>query len=144
MKKKSWVVVANSAQARLFKLDNLALSEMDSLVHAESRMHGIDLTTDKSGNNHEGIGSGHAALEKQFSPKKHEAIIFAKQLAAHLDHARSSGEIDKLFLAASPSFLGLLRQEMNVLTANLVVAEVDKDITHLKTNEIIKHFPIGL
>lgn len=144
MKKESWVIVANSAHARIFRLEKLALEEMDALIHPECRMHEKDLIADKPGATYEGMSQGRVSMEQQKSPKKHEASIFAKQIAEHLDLARSRGEIERVFLAASPSFLGLLRQEMNNLTAGLVAAEVDKDITHLKPNEIISYFPIGL
>ena len=144
MKKQSWIVVANSSLARVFRLENLKLHEMDSLVHAKSRMHGIELTSDKSGENRESAGHGNASLSKQITPKKHEAIVFAKEVAGHLDLARSRGQIDRLFLAASPPFLGLLRQELNHQTAGMVSVEVDKDITHLLPEQIIEYFPIGL
>lgn len=144
MKKESWVIIANSSHARLFKLENLDLIEMDSLIHPECRMHEKDLVADKPGATYEGVGQGRVSMEQQQSPKKREATLFAKQVAEHLDLARSKGEIDRVFIAASPSFLGLLRQEMNDRTAGLVAAEVDKDITSLKVNEIISYFPIGL
>lgn len=144
MKKQSWVVVANSSLARLFHLENLKLHEMDSLVHSKSRMHGMELTSDRSGQNREGVGYGNAALSKQMTPKKHEAVVFAKEVAEHLNAARSRGQIERLFIAANPSFLGLIRQELNHQTAEMVSAEVDKDITHLDPQKILEYFPIGL
>ena len=144
MKKETWVVVANSTQARIFRLQNLELVEMDAMIHPESRMHEKDLIADKPGATYAGVASGRYGMEQQQSPKKNEAIIFAKQLIDHLDNARSTGQIDRLFLAATPSFLGLLRQEMSQLTANLIASEVDKDITGLRPDEIRGYFPIGL
>jgi protein required for attachment to host cells len=143
MKKETWVVVANSTQARIFKLNNLELIEIDAMIHPASRMHERDLIADRPGTAYAGVASGRYGLEQQ-SPKKNEAIIFSKQLIDRLDNARSTGQVERLFLAATPSFLGLLRQGMNQLTTNLIAAEVDKDITDLKPDEIISYFPIGL
>lgn len=144
MKKETWIVVANSTQARIFKLQNLELIEMDAMIHPESRMHERDLIADKPGAAYAGVAPGRYGMEQQQSPKKNEATIFAKQLIDRLDNARSTGQIDRLFLAATPTFLGLLRREMSHLTANLIVSEVDKDITGLRADEIRGYFPIGL
>ncbi len=144
MKKQSWIVVANSTIARVFKLEKLKLTELECLIHPESRLKQQDLVSDKAGRTNESMFPSRSAMEQENSPKKVEAILFAKQIAEHLDLARTRGQIEKIFLAATPSFLGLLRQEMTNLTVKLVEAEVDKDITHLKPDDIKNYFPIGL
>lgn len=144
MKKESWVVVANSSVARVFRLDKLKLTEIDTLVHPQSRMLDRELVSDRPGQTNESLGTSRSQMEAPTSPKKVEAINFAKQIAGHLDLARAKGQIDKVFLAAAPSFLGLIRQEMNQLTEKLIAAEIDKDITHMKPDAILGYFPIGL
>jgi len=145
MKKESWVVAANSVNARLFRLEKLKLVEMDALVHPESRLHEKDLVADKPGLTFESFGPGaRFPMGQQQSPKKTEAVIFAKQVGERLELARARGEIERLYIAASPSFLGLLRQELSDQTADLIESEVAKDITQLKPDEILKYFPIGL
>lgn len=144
MQKETWIVVANSTQARIFKLEGLTLIEQDSLIHAESRMHEKDLIADKPGAAYSGVAQGRYGMGQQQSPKKIEVSLFAKQISDHLDNARATGRLERIYLAASPSFLGLLRSEMNNHTQNLVAAEVDKDITHMKEDEILGYFPIGL
>lgn len=144
MKKDSWIVVANSSVARLFKLDKLKLIEMDSLIHPQSRMQDRDLVTDHPGQTNESMGTSRSQMEVQNPPKKMEAINFAKQIADHLDLARAKGQLEKIYLAATPSFLGLIRQEMSQTTEKLVEAEIDKDITHMKPDVILGYFPIGL
>ena len=84
MKKESWIIVANSAHARLFKLENLVLEEMDALIHPECRMQDKDLIADKPGTMFERMGQGRSSMELP-SAKKHEAVIFAKQIAQHLE-----------------------------------------------------------
>ncbi|MGA8164402.1 MAG: host attachment protein [Waddliaceae bacterium] len=144
MKKETWVIVANNSQARLFKLDRLNLVEIEAFIHPEGRLHERDLTADEPGVYHPRVGEGKYAMGQQHSPKKNEAILFAKKLGDFLENARGRGDIERLFIAASPGFLGLLRQEMTHHTSQLIAAEVDKDITHLKPEDIRGYFPIGL
>ena len=144
MKKETWIVVANSTLARLFKLNNRELVEMTTMVHPESRLHDRDLVTDKPGVSYARVGPGRYGMEPQQTPKKTEALLFAKQVASHLDNARSTGQIDRLFLAATPSFLGVLRHALDPHTLSLIASEVDKDITSHKPGDIIGYFPIGL
>ncbi|MBA3603708.1 MAG: host attachment protein [Parachlamydiaceae bacterium] len=47
----TWIVVANSATARVFELEKSGnIKEIETLVHAQSRLHGRDLTTDRRKN----------------------------------------------------------------------------------------------
>jgi protein required for attachment to host cells len=40
--------------------------------------------------------------------------------------------------------LGLLRQALDAATAKLLAGEVDKDMTHMKPQEILMHLPFLL
>lgn len=147
MHKDIWIIVANSTHARFFKLDGKHnLIELDALVHQESRMHEGDLVEQKSGKKlgETRFGSGFYPTNQQHPTKKLEALTFAKQVSDHIENARSNGQIKKLYLAASPNFLGMLRQAMSQSTINLVETEISKDITHLVPDEIKSYFPIGL
>lgn len=137
MKKENWLLVANSSLARIYKLDkNHQLTELKVLEHPESRLHNIDLVEDKPGRDFESSGTRRHALEQKTSPKKQEFTIFARLLADYLENARNQGAFDALYIAASPSLLGLLRQSMHANTAKLIKGEVDKDMTLLKPHEI--------
>lgn len=151
MIKDTWIVVANGTQARFFRLDKLRLVEMEAMIHPESRMREHEYVEQKPGATHQGGGTGNPGIghgiystEQQTPPKKVEAINFAKEVAARLDNVRSKGKLERLYVAASPAFLGLLRQELDQRTTHLVAAEVAKDITHLRAEEILPYFPIGL
>lgn len=144
MKKETWVVVASSAHARIFRLEGLKLVEVETLIQPDARMAEKDLVSDKKGN----VGDYYTGHSSSYSPphtaKDMAHINFAKKVASHLDQARMSGALSKLYIAAGPAFLGFLRSEMNSQTQHLIAAEIDKDITHLKPEEIKNHFPIGV
>ena len=144
MKKETWIVVGNNSQVRIFKLNNLNLIEIEDFIHPEGRLHEKDLSADGPGMSNPKIGGGSYSMGQQNSPKKNEAMLFAKKVSDFLELARGKGRLERVFLAASPSFLGLLRREMTALMSQLIAAEVDKDITHLNPDDIRGYFPIGL
>lgn len=142
MKKDTWLIVANSSLARIFKVEKKQLlKELKTLEHPESRLHNRDLVSDKPGRDFESIGPTRHTMEPPTSPKQQEFTLFAKQIAEYLEEARLKGEFDRLYLAASPVLLGLLRQTLNPSIVKLLNGEVDKDMTHFKPQEIVSHLP---
>jgi protein required for attachment to host cells len=143
MKKDSWLIVANSSLARIYKMvTRHNLKEIKVLEHPESRLHNIDLVSDKPGRDFESaVGIRRHALEPKVMPKQQEFAIFAKQLANYLEEALNHGEFETLYIAASPSLLGLLRQTLHPNIIKLIKGEVDKDMTQMKPDEIPSHLP---
>ncbi len=142
MSKNTWIVVANSSIARVFALDKLQLIEMDTLVNPDGRVYDKDLASDKPGAAFD--GSGRYSLNKSHSPKEAGVESFAKKVADHIDHARSNNQINRVFIAANPAFLGVLRRSLTSQCESMISHSVDKDITGLKPDEIRTYFPIGL
>lgn len=138
---KTWVVVANSNLARIFRLEKAKnLIELEALAHPESRLQDRELVGDRPGRGYESNNPSRHAIEPKTSPKKQEFCNFAKDLCHHLENALQKGEFEKLYLAANPAFLGLLRQNLNPAMLSHISGEVDKDLTQLKANEIGDHF----
>lgn len=145
MTKDTWLIVANSSLARIFKVEKKqALVEVEVLEHPESRLKVSDLVSDRPGRDFESFGAARHALEPTTNPKQQEFANFAKDIALYLDKARLEGQFNRLYVAASPSFLGLLRQHIPNSTLELVGGEVDKDMTHMKPTEIVSHLPFLL
>jgi protein required for attachment to host cells len=142
MKKNSWLLVANSSLARIYKIEKQqSLIELEVLQHPESRLHNRDLVSDKPGRDFESVGSARHSIEPHTTPKEHEFNLFAKHLALYLETAQNKREFERLYIAASPHLLGLLRQALHPSTAKVVSGEVDKDMTHMRSDEIITHLP---
>lgn len=142
MKKKPWLIVANSSLARIFTFEKrLELKELKVFEHPESRLHNIDLVSDRPGRDFESVGTTRHALEPKTSPKQLEIILFAKQLADYLEQEHNKGEFEVLYIAANPSLLGLLRQSLHPNITKLIKAETDKDLTQMKIHEIPDHLP---
>jgi len=134
----TWIVVANSSTARVFEATSLTapLSEITTLSHPESRVHEQELTQDLPGRAFDIAGQGRHAMEVNVSPKEQEHINFAKQLDGYLDSARKQNKFDRLVIAASPGFLGLIRADLNDQLAQYVDSYVDKDLVSAKEEQI--------
>jgi protein required for attachment to host cells len=140
--KSNLVLVADNSRARIFTIDSPTspLHEIESMVQAEGRLHERDLTSDLPGKMKGGAGGGHA-YESEISPKQQRAINFAKRLADYLDIARKSNKLYNILIVATPRFLGELRKQMTSETAEMVVFELDKDLTLDSVDEIRLHSP---
>lgn len=139
----TWIVTADSSRARIFTVETSRgpLRELDVLLHPEARLHEQDLTTDLPGRAFDSVGEGRHAMGQSVTPKEHEAITFAKEVADYLDKARSEGRYHKLLLVAAPRFLGLLRQNLSAATSGLVGEEIDKNLVQHSAEDIRKHLP---
>lgn len=133
-----WVVAADAGRARIFETHTPmgSLREIEDLVHSTARAHARDLTSDRPGRSFDSRGQGRHAMEPQTDAKRHEAELFAKQVAERIERARMQDEFDELVLIAAPEFLGMLRKSLSPTADALVTKEVDKSVADLSAPEI--------
>ena len=140
----TWVVVADSSRARIFKAESAQgpLQELASLAHPEGRLHAHELTSDLPGRafDSSGLGGRHA-MEQNIDPKENEAMKFARQVAEHLENGQSENQFTRLVLVAAPKFLGHLRQNLSDRVVALVSQEIDKNLVQQSTEDIRRHLP---
>ncbi len=143
--KKTWVVAAESSRARIFQAESRLkpMKEIEGLAHPESRARVLDINADNAGRAFDRAGQGRHAMENEVDPKKHEAEMFAKQIAEHLDKARAKGEFEDVIVVAAPEFLGLLRKHVNPITAKMVSKTVTKNLVR-ETEEVIRKAALAL
>ncbi len=141
--KKTWIVVADSAHARLFTADTptAPLTELEDLLHIQSRMHDRDLVTDGPGKHSNDAGAGHHGYEPKLPPSEEEAIRFAKELAQALYKAFHEKRFEQLIIVAAPKFLGHLRNALDKNLQKVISLEVAKDLVPETPEAIRKHLP---
>lgn len=145
MKDATWIVAANSSIAKIYLAENnKEITEIESLTHPESRMKGIELGTDKPGKSFDRVGTGRHFMKETEGMKEHEATVFAKQIAEKLEKAFHEGRLKKLYIAASPHFLGILRKEFRSPMEKIIVTEIDKDLSSQPIEKIREHLPLVL
>jgi len=135
----TWVLIADSSRARLFSVEKALapLREIEAFVNPEGRTKTRDLVSDRQGRS---AGNG-PNMDYEVSPKRQQAMVFAKQISEHLKDGRVGGLFHRLYIAAAPGFLGLLRDKLDPRTAELVVDTVSKDLTQLEPEDIRRHLP---
>ena len=135
----TWILVANSSHAKLFRVMQFPRIEaLKVFNHPESRLHDYDLVSDKPGRNFDRVGGGRHSYEAKHDPQSLEIDKFGKILADYLSIAYENGDFSRLYILANPSFLGILRQEMNPRLQESIIAEIGKDMTEHTTEDIEK------
>lgn len=136
----TWVVVANSSEAKIFRMKKFPkLEVISSLEHPESRLHNIDLVSSKPGRTFDKVGGGRHSYQAVTDPKHIEVEKFAKTVATYLQTAQGKNEFSKIYLIAAPAFLGLLRPLLDSKLQNSIVREVAKDMTEHTVLDIEGH-----
>lgn len=135
----TWVLIADSSRARLFSVEKALapFREIEAFINPEGRARNRDLVSDRQGRS---VGNG-PNMDYEVTPKRQQAMMFAKEISEHLKNGRIGGLFHRLYIAAAPSFLGLLRDKLDAPTAELLVDTVSKDLTQLEPEDIRRHFP---
>ncbi len=136
-KRKTWVVVADGARARIMKRKGrgqrlILIEEMDS---PDSRRPTRDQGTGKPGR---GFSPGSGRHEFSDPVDWHEAAKanFLKQLARRLLELDHQGAFDELILVAPPKALGELRAGLGGHLSGRIKGEINKDLTQLTLHEL--------
>ena len=139
----TWVVVADSAAARIFLAPSPtgALQEIESYAHAEGRAHDRDLRSDHPGRSFDSMGNGRHAMESKVTPKVQENITFARRLADRIGAARKNNAIERAILVAPPEFLGHLRSAMDEETRRIIEGQHTLNVVRMRPDEIRAHLP---
>lgn len=135
----TWVIAANGSHAKLFRVNKFPkLEAFEELDHPESRLRNQDLVTAAEGRAFESIGTKRSAYQPAIDPHHQELEKFARFIGEYLNKAKKDHAFSRLYIMASPSFLGLLRPHLNGLK-DAIVAEIGKDVTGESVSEIEQH-----
>ncbi len=140
MTKKTWILVAHRAGARLFESagSGQALTLLQDLPHEQGRLKNQELISDRQGRVANGRG-GHNSYQQAEEPTEHLAVQFTKELAKLLDDGRNQQKYDQLVLVAESRFLGHLRAALSTQTTKLVTASLDKDLGTIDARDLPQH-----
>ena len=134
-----WFVVADEGRARVLERAQppAALQEVKELRDELANVREAELRPDAKGRLY-GKGErvmGHTA-EPKTDPHRKEARKFAREIAHLLEQARNERRYDRLFIAAAPAFLGVLRQELPEPVRKVLAGELDQDLVNLDVHQL--------
>lgn len=138
----TWILVADNSRARIFEAKTSAgpITEISSLTFPEGRLHEGDLVTDKIGRG-QSSGAGAYGMNADDGHKQDNAERFAGLICEDLESARNQGRFSKLYILAAPALLGLLRKQQSSPLRQVVVGEIDKNLTTQPPEAIRKYLP---
>ncbi len=126
-----WVIVADEAQAKIYTREKRRspLTEKLSLDNAAGRKKRGELLADRGGRSFDSFGAGrHTMGVEKTDPKKHAAMVFAKQIAERVGKVTHDGSCRGYALIAPPRFLGLLRDAVSRTCKFEPFKTIDKDV----------------
>ncbi|MGB7481691.1 MAG: host attachment protein [Burkholderiaceae bacterium] len=135
----TWIVVADGSRARIFerRQHNQPLQEIEDFVNEGGRADNEELRSDGSGRffGKNGRAQGDT-FEPSILPKEREAENFSRTIADYLERGRNEHRYEQIYLIAAPKFLGYLRGNMKRPLEKMVEAELAKDISTAKLEQI--------
>lgn len=134
---RTWIVTANARQARFLEHRGAGhgVQQLPNKVfHADPP---VDYA-DKAGVGHSIAGPSLNAVD-QGDVQMQADLAFAKMLDQELAHALGNRDFDRFVVFAGPHMLGLLRKVRQPALAEVLLSEVDKDLTRLPADDIEKH-----
>jgi protein required for attachment to host cells len=115
----------------------------------KAHWHDRDFVTDRPGRvfdrapygKRRGAVGRHSTGGELWTPRRREALLFARQIAAELRQASLEDRFDRVVLAAGPPFLGLLRESVAKVVRSQIAAEIPKDLVHATEKDLLAHVP---
>lgn len=145
------IVVADQSEARFYDADHRdsRLRPVGGLTDPLAHLHDRDFKSDRPGRVYDHApnpagrrgATAHHGTGGERRPRKHEAELFARRIAAQIQTGHRQNEFDRLILMAAPGFLGLLRQALPTSIGRIVVGEVGKDLVHEAAAAVEAHMP---
>jgi protein required for attachment to host cells len=135
---RTWILVADGGRARILettgKRQDLHLVTGSQSCLSNPPSH--ELGRDAPGRVYESVGHARHAVEPRSDPHTALEALFASQLATMLADHLAKDDFDRLVVVAPPVMLGNLRKMIKAEVRDKIIAEIDKDLTHVPNNEI--------
>ncbi len=141
---KIWVLAADNSRARIFETSRRTIleTEIESIDHPASRMSAQEISSDRPGRTaHPSSSEQRKAYAPTTDPRKHQVQLFARKIGELINKGAGEKKFEKIYILAPPSFLGMLRGELNAQARDKVRGEYDKNVAQLKMEEIRDYLP---
>lgn len=137
--KKTWILVAHRAGARVFEHDS-PKSELKTIKEFDNpagKLANHEIKSDKYGEAFAGGSSNaHHSLASEQNPREHVLEKFAKELVRYLDDEGDRGHFEQLILVAEPRTLGSITSSLNAKNQKRVAGSLIKDLSYAGAAEI--------
>jgi len=138
---RTWILIADGARARVVLNDGPGhgLRDIDALQFEADTPPARDIMADRPGRTFDSGGDGRHAMEPASDPARARKRAFLDEVASVIDAKLSRKAFDRLIVVAPPAALGDLRASLSAQVKKTVTAEIDKDLTKIKTRDLDSH-----
>lgn len=142
----TWVLVADSARARLFQIGKgmPAMTEVACYSNSESRSSAHDSVAERLPRTFDSMGFSRHSIEPHTPLREKNAQHFAQLLGEVLKQGQIASRYDQLVLVAPPRFLGALHKRLDKALHECVVKEIAHDLVASTPSEILSYLPQNL
>ena len=135
-----WTLAADSSHARIFEAHGMErdMEEIHGFVNPLGRAKDGELRDDAQGR-FAGKGEPMHSMATRVDQAEKHRDEFARMLTQYLEQARSEQRYNKLRLAASPKFLGMLREHLSKEVQKVVFEEISEDMSRLDARQLQSH-----
>jgi protein required for attachment to host cells len=139
-KAKVWYVIADGGRARFVERDERgAFRTVSSFVSTELHAKSSDLGRDRPARVMESATPGRSAVEPRRDLKEAAKQDFVKLVADEIDAEHGRGQFDNLVLVAPPGVLTELKSNLSKPMTELVVGDLQKDLTNVPDHDLTGH-----
>nr|WP_136252809.1 host attachment protein [Ningiella ruwaisensis] len=137
------VLVANGSEAKLYKYEDHGrkLVQIDNVSNAHRKDKDSDIVTDRPGVRSSGAGATNNmdAMTSETSPKEEAKHEFIRTVVDRLEDMRKNPGISSIDLVASPSVLGIVKNEMNDHLMKKIDKTIDKNLVSETPEQILDY-----
>ncbi len=133
-----WIVVADSAGARIFKKNSHGLELIGEATPKKTEREKGTPNRSLGRISSSGGASIHHRLEPHLPPGRHDATTFTHDLSQWLEQAVQENAFDRLVLVAAPKTLGDLRKQLGEHVQARIMAEVNKELTKMPEKALLE------
>lgn len=135
----SWILVADSSRARLFRLtdDGGQVEELLGFVNPDADIRSATRT--RPPRTHDRLGHARHIIEPHTSLKERSISGFTAELRTVLERGLASNAYQQLVLIAPPLFLGALRQTLGKQVRSRVAVALGRELTEADSRSISRY-----
>jgi protein required for attachment to host cells len=139
-----WYVIADGGRARFVAQDeNGAFRTVLSFVAADMHKRSSDLGRDRPARVQESANAARHAVEPRRDLHEAAKEDFIALVAEEIAAEHGGGQFDTLVLVAPPKVLTELKQKLSKPIAELVVSDLQKDLTKVPDHDLTEHLALA-
>ena len=135
---KTWILIANEQNARIVENDGPGKGLFQPAGHARKAAADTPYT-DRPGRSFQSEGKSRSKIENHQNSKV-SPNGFAGELIEELRQNHDNGHYDRLIICATPKMLAQITVLLPDSLNTLVTGEIAKDLTHVPTDKLPRHF----